>query len=217
MRSNNIGYHNWINQVIARCLLPTTQSLFTSSLNAQIMSFLMAHLLGTLSKRPFYTARHLATAATTTSKASPTRKIYMPPSSLEIHPLHIYVKSTRNNTIMSLVGPNPKNGLIGCLHTASGGKVGFKKVQRSGYEAGYQCAIRIFQHIRKIHDGLKAKELTSELHLYLNFNGFGQGREGVVRAMSAAEGEDIRNMVQRVTDRTPVKIGGTRPKKRRVL
>ena len=181
------------------------------------MSFLAGRVLGTLSKR-FFSApaqRNLATV-TTSGGFPPTRKMYVPPPAADIHNLHVYIKSTRNNTIMSLVGANSKNGLVGCLHTASGGKVGFKKVQRSGYEAGYQCAIRIFQHIRKIHEEL-GKKRESELHLYLNFNGFGQGREGVVRAISAAEGEDIRHMVKRVTDRTPVKIGGTRPKKRRVL
>ncbi|KAF8329101.1 uncharacterized protein EI90DRAFT_2924303 [Cantharellus anzutake] len=153
------------------------------------------------------------TGPITRSKAPAFRAIASHPT--EVIPLQVYVQSTRNNTIMSLVGANSKNGMLGCLHTASGGKVGFKKVQRSGYEAGYQCAISIFKHIRRMQETLPNPYST--LQLYFNFKGFGQGREGVVRAIASTEGEDIRKLIQRVTDRTPVKIGGTRPKKRRVL
>lgn len=86
---------------------------------------------------------------------------------------------------------------------------GFKKAQRSGYEAGYRAAFQIFAAIRENRQkwGLNGMEIF--------WNGFGQGREAVFRALMAAEGEDVRVLVRRMTDKTPLKIGGVRPKKRR--
>ena len=47
------------------------------------------------------------------------------------------------------------------------------------------------------------------------WNGFGQGREAAFRAMMANEGEQVRSLVKVMTDKTPIKVGGVRPKKRR--
>ena len=44
-----------------------------------------------------------------------------------------------------------------------------------------------------------------------------RGREAVFRALQASEGESVRQMVLAMTDKTPIKIGGVRPKKRRML
>jgi len=49
------------------------------------------------------------------------------------------------------------------------------------------------------------------------FKGFGQGREAVFKALMTSEGDDVRPFVARVTDNTPIKIGGTRAKKTRRL
>ena len=89
--------------------------------------------------------------------------------------------------------------------------MGFKKAQRSGYEAGYRAAVRVFQHIvaHRAQWGVKDIEVL--------WNGFGQGREAVFRALQASEGENVRHMVLAMTDKTPIKIGGVRPKKRRML
>lgn len=125
--------------------------------------------------------------------------------------------STRNNTITTLSSIThsqasfkpPESKVIAWF---SGGSVGFKKGQRAGYEAGYQCAVRVF----KLLEGLKREhgDRTS-VHLYLR--GFGQGREALKTALMSSEGDKIRAMVATVTDRTALKIGGTRSKKTRRL
>ncbi len=46
---------------------------------------------------------------------------------------------------------------------------------------------------------------------------FGQGREAVAAALVGPEGLGIKPLIYRVEDRTPIKIGGTRPRKARRL
>jgi len=84
-------------------------------------------------------------------------------------------------------------------------------VQRSTYEAGYQCAVRVFKRIEE--------EIVSvpSMKLEVIFKGFGQGREAVFRALVASEGEKIRDHVNRMKDVTPIKIGGPKAKKTRRL
>lgn len=104
----------------------------------------------------------------------------------------------------------------------SGGSCGFKGVNRSGYEAGYQCAVRAFARVKQL-----ARE-SSEMggvggmsmgvaRFEVLFKGFGRGREAVYKALMTSEGDDVRPYVTRVTDNTPIKIGGTRAKKTRRL
>ncbi|CAL1701648.1 unnamed protein product [Somion occarium] len=120
---------------------------------------------------------------------------------------NLYVTASRNNTIATFTRPNGNQ-----LCTFSGGKVGFKGVKRASYEAGYQCAVTIFQRI------LKEKEQAgSSMCLELLFSGFGQGRDAMYRALMSEEGAAVRDMVFRITDFTPIKIGGTRAKKTRRL
>lgn len=121
-------------------------------------------------------------------------------------PHRMHVKSSRNNTIVTLTTPTGEP-----LANASGGSVGFKKAGRSGYEAGYRSALRIFQRISENQPRWRINAIE------VLWNGFGQGREAVFRAMMASEGEQVRNMVKVMTDKTPIKIGGVRPKKRRML
>jgi small subunit ribosomal protein S11 len=93
----------------------------------------------------------------------------------------------------------------------TGGSCGFKGVNRSGYEAGYQCAVRAFTRV---------KELALEVpgaRFEFRFSGFGKGREAVFKALMTSEGDDVRPFVNRVTDTTPIKIGGTRARKTRRL
>jgi small subunit ribosomal protein S11 len=120
---------------------------------------------------------------------------------------HLHVSSSRNNTILTFTDAigNPRAWV-------SSGSCGFKKVQRSGYEAGYQCAVKMFEKIveeRKRNPGIMKLEIL--------FKGFGFGREALYRALMTTEGEDVRGLVDRVTDTTPLKIGGTRAKKTRRL
>ncbi|CCO33367.1 hypothetical protein BN14_07442 [Rhizoctonia solani AG-1 IB] len=100
--------------------------------------------------------------------------------------------------------------------SASGGTVGFKGVARSGYEAGYQCALRIFSRIGELKKTVNPA--LGDLKIELLFNGMlGQGREAVYRALMTQDGEHVRNLVCRVTDTSRIRVGGTRPKKRRIL
>ncbi|KAG8689556.1 hypothetical protein FRC12_018063 [Ceratobasidium sp. 428] len=129
----------------------------------------------------------------------------------QIYRLH--VKSTNNNTLITLTDPQGgalKGG------SASGGTVGFKGVGRSGYEAGYQCALRIFDRIAQLKKTVNTAH--GELKIELCLNGmFGQGREAMYRALMTQDGEHVRSLISRVTDTTPIRVGGTRPKKRRIL
>jgi len=117
----------------------------------------------------------------------------------------LHCKSTRNNTIVTFTEPTGHS-----IAWFSGGSCGFKKGNRSGYEAGYQCAVRIFEKIAQV-----AKTRPIEVDLF--FKGFGQGRDALHRALLTSEGEIVRPLVSTITDRTPIKIGGTRAKKMRRL
>lgn len=119
---------------------------------------------------------------------------------------HLHVHSTRNNTITTFT--NHEGNPIAWW---SGGSCGFKKGNRSSYEAGYQCTVRAFEKI------LDHRNEMGPFSLEIIFKGFGQGREATQKALLASEGEQVRPFVVRLTDHTPVKIGGTRGKKARRL
>lgn len=69
---------------------------------------------------------------------------------------------------------------------------------------------RTTKHGQKVRD-----EQAGTIELVLK--GFGPGREALISALGSAPGEEIRKKVKRITDATPLKIGGVRPKKRRKL
>ncbi|KAG6886082.1 hypothetical protein C0993_004072 [Termitomyces sp. T159_Od127] len=117
----------------------------------------------------------------------------------------LYCQSTRNNTITTLMD-NESHPIV--FH--SGGTCGFKKVNRSSYEAGYQCAVRMFKTIEQLRN-------KKRLQIALYFKGFGQGRDAMQKALMTSEGDRVRELVVSITDRTPIKIGGTRAKKARRL
>jgi len=124
----------------------------------------------------------------------------------ELNEFHLHVYSTRNNTSATFTNQagNP-------IAWWTGGSCGFKKSNRSSYEAGYQCTVRAFEKI------LDYRKEAGPFSLEIIFKGFGQGRDAMQKALLAAEGEQIRPFVSRLTDQTPVKIGGTRAKKARRL
>jgi small subunit ribosomal protein S11 len=126
-------------------------------------------------------------------------------SKLEIPMYRLHCKSSRNNTIITFTD---NAGQV--IAWQSGGKCEFKGANRASYEAGYQCAVRIFRVIENL-----AYRKGFNVALYLK--GFGQGREAFKTALLAVEGQNIRSLISSVTDRTPIKIGGTRaPKMRRL-
>lgn len=118
----------------------------------------------------------------------------------------LYAQATRNNIIITFAHPNGNP-----IRTFTGGMFGFKHVNRSTHEAAHQCAVHAF----KLIEQQVALENDMLVHLYLS--GFGKGRDAVQKAFLSSEGENIRHLVSRVTDKTPLKIGGERAKKRRRL
>jgi small subunit ribosomal protein S11 len=128
-----------------------------------------------------------------------------PSSKYDSPKYRLHCKSTNNNTIITFT--NPVGQTIGWQ---SGGRCEFKGANRASYEAGYQSAVRIFRVIEKLAE-------ENDFRVALFFKGFGQGRDALKTALLAVEGQYIRSLVCSVSDRTPIKIGGTRAKKTRRL
>jgi small subunit ribosomal protein S11 len=116
----------------------------------------------------------------------------------------MYVKATRNNILITLTRPNGDP-----LRTYTGGGCGFKHVNRSTHEAAHQCAVKTF----KLVEGILPQEPNLKLHVFMN--GFGKGRDAVRQAFLGTEGDLLRPLVSKITDKTPIKIGGNRAKKAR--
>jgi small subunit ribosomal protein S11 len=135
--------------------------------------------------------------------------------SIMIQTYHMNVSCTPNNThiVLSDSSGHPiKSG------NWSGGSCGFKGVNRSGYEAGYQCAMRAFARVKLLtRESAEMGAGSGAVRFEVLFKGFGRGREAVFKALMTSEGDDVRPFVTRVTDNTPIKIGGTRAKKTRRL
>ncbi|GAA5872508.1 hypothetical protein JCM3774_006840 [Rhodotorula dairenensis] len=151
-------------------------------------------------------------------------------SSRFYQPYKLHVYSTRNNTILTL-STSPSGAhqpTAGDPHVpvawVSAGSAGYKGAARGTYDAAVEVSLKMF---KKIHDLVEPPVLSGgkklkaagppPTELELVWKGFGQGRDAVFRTLMSADGDNIRHLVRRVTDATPLKIGGTRPKKRRVL
>lgn len=115
---------------------------------------------------------------------------------------NVHVQATSNNTIMTFTRPDGSPIL-----TLSGGKVGFKNSQKSSFEAASKCALGILEEMKK-------EQEKGELEWELFLSGFGYGRDGFVRSLAAAD-FPIKQALVRVTDRTPIRIGGTRAQKQK--
>lgn len=139
-------------------------------------------------------------------------------ATLQIYRIH--VACTPNNTHILISDPRG-NPLKASRWT--GGSCGFKGVNRSGYEAGYQCAVRAFARIKQLAEEEGSSSVGAGVGLVprarfeVLFSGFGQGRDAVFKALMTSEGDEVRPYVVRVTDNTPIKIGGTRARKTRRL
>ncbi|KAF7722237.1 hypothetical protein EC973_003518 [Apophysomyces ossiformis] len=121
-------------------------------------------------------------------------------SKIDQTPHQLYINATFNNTIVTLTRPNGSP-----LITTSGGTAGFKKAQRSGYEAAHQAAMQLLEK-------MQAKNLqVNNLHIILK--GFGPGRDAAFKALVSGATWNI----GRITDATPIPFGGCRPKKARRL
>lgn len=67
----------------------------------------------------------------------------------------------------------------------------------------------------KVIEQEKVRTGTSNLQLELFLSGFGQGRDAMFKALMSGEGQVVRQLILRVTDCTPIMVGGTRAKKMR--
>ena len=146
------------------------------------------------------------------------------------------ITATRNNTTLTfsdITGP--------LFPTISGGTdKTFKNSQRASYEAAHQATLKMFAKMEEYSKSTGQSQtqaapagrvFASPSYQYGNVSGIGsrrvkvvfvglrggQGREAVANAISGTEGDGIRAFIGRVEDRTGVKIGGTRGKKRRRL
>jgi small subunit ribosomal protein S11 len=179
-----------------------------------------------MANTPVASTNFISTSTSTTAnknknKGSPNNQNGNPLSRLDLSQhtttqiYRIHVSCTPNNTHIVISDPRGHPLKAGSW---SGGSCGFKGVNRSGYEAGYQCAVRAFARIQQLAQeegaGLGA---VPNARFEVLFRGFGQGRDAVFKALMTSEGDDVRPYVLRVTDNTPIKIGGTRAKKTRRL
>ncbi|KAJ2617032.1 DEAH-box ATP-dependent RNA helicase prp43 [Coemansia sp. RSA 1365] len=112
--------------------------------------------------------------------------------------LHVHASS--NNTIVSLTDANGR-----VFFNSSGGQVGFRKAQRSGFEAAYQATASIANKARDKDIRIRSLEIR--------LRGFGTGRDAAFKAVTTLTSWPIST----VTDVTPIPFNGCRPKKARRL
>ncbi|KAI9329338.1 hypothetical protein BDR26DRAFT_872642 [Obelidium mucronatum] len=116
----------------------------------------------------------------------------------------VHVKTSRNNTIATLTDCDG-NAIV----WSSGGTVGMKKSHRGSSDVSYQAVLQLNEKAMK--KGLDLL-MESEGGVELRLNGYGAGREMAFRAVRAM-GWNIR----RVSDVTPIRHAGCRPKRKRRL
>lgn len=120
------------------------------------------------------------------------------------HHLHVY--SHKHNTHITLTDPQ-RNPMV----SVSCGNIGFKKAGRGSYDAAYQLAAFVMLRIKDMGWLPRIKNIE------LAYRGFGQGREAVTKAILGSEGKDLRPLINKLSDSTRLKFGGTRSKKPRRL
>ncbi|KAG5356621.1 37S ribosomal protein S18 [Yarrowia sp. C11] len=87
------------------------------------------------------------------------------------------------------------------------GHLGIKKKDRGEFDGAFQTSVRAFELLEK--KGMLSRPIEIVLR------GFGSGREGFFSALTAPEGEKVASKVDRLSDRTKLNQGGTRPPGRR--
>ncbi|KAJ3290889.1 hypothetical protein HK104_006472 [Borealophlyctis nickersoniae] len=126
--------------------------------------------------------------------------------------LVLSIKSTKNNTLLVL---NDWEGRA--ITKATAGTCGLKKSARGTSDAGFQAATQLVEHTESL-DPRKMNEVHRNLNIqhelsrgvHLKVKGFGPGREQAFRAIVAAGWNIVR-----ITDLTPIRHGGCRPRKPR--
>ena len=121
----------------------------------------------------------------------------------EQHEPHIlHVNATRNNTICTLTDYQGSQVNLGKTITwTSAGTIGLKKAKRGSSDAGYMACLSLLEKVKTIPFGL-----------HLKLKGFGPGREQAFRAVRAHGWQIVR-----ISDVTPYRHAGDRPRKKRRL
>ncbi|OJD23990.1 hypothetical protein ACJ73_04651 [Blastomyces percursus] len=99
-------------------------------------------------------------------------------------PHHLHVYSHKHNTHITLTRPNREP-----LLSMSCGNIGFRKAQRSKFDAAHQLASFMMGKIQEEGHLLTMKRLEVVLR------GFGPGREAFTKVLLGSEGKNIRNMI----------------------
>ncbi|PGH18518.1 hypothetical protein AJ79_00295 [Helicocarpus griseus UAMH5409] len=121
-------------------------------------------------------------------------------------PHHLHVYTHKHNTHITLTKPNREP-----LLSMSCGKIGFRKAQRSKFDAAHQLSSFMMGKIQE--DG----HLLTMKRLEVVLRGFGPGREAFTKVLLGPEGKNISKLVCRVTDSTRLKFGGCRSRNVRRL
>lgn len=151
------------------------------------------------------------------------------PVPLDKYFLHVHASS--NNTLLHLMDAKGNCQPRGQI---SAGLLKYRHKQRSTFDAGFKVTLQMIKRIEEEADKKRETEIdepVSEdgemkeagrrklpaMEIEVVFNGFGQGKQAFFAAMMSSEGNKIRPLVTRFTDRTHIKIGGERsPKARRL-
>ncbi|KAI1810582.1 hypothetical protein GGS20DRAFT_168513 [Poronia punctata] len=121
-------------------------------------------------------------------------------------PFHFHVYAHKHNTHITVTKPDR-----GAIISMSTGNIGFKKGKRGSYDAAHQLCTYVLD---KLHQGGWHNTMPA---LEVVLRGFGQGREAAVKILLGSAGRLIRPLIQRVSDSTRLKFGGTRGQRPRRL
>lgn len=91
------------------------------------------------------------------------------------------------------------------------GQIGFRKGGRKDFDPAYQLSAHVMSLIQERGYLMEIKRLE------IVYRGFGKGREAFTKVLLGNEGRHLRGLVNRVTDSTRIKFGGTRSRKVRRL
>jgi ribosomal protein S11 len=87
------------------------------------------------------------------------------------------------------------------------GQLGFKHSKRDGPEAAYSVARAAFEKLAESNLSVESIEIV--------LKGFGRGRYGFLGALEGPHGVFVRRKIVRMTDATPLQIGGVRARNER--
>ena len=111
--------------------------------------------------------------------------------------IHVHSTSITRNIFVAITD-HKHNPIV----AMSAGRLGLKHTRRSSQEAAYDTTVAAFNKLAQTDHEIREVELV--------LKGFGNGRKGFLSAVLGQHGDFLRNKIVRVTDSTPLKIGGTK-------